>query len=178
MEFKEPGLRNGWLVRGSASSTNIGSPVGAFPCPVLHPSGFCSAQLPSLDFLSFFFFFKQIRSLLFPISILPEKPFKSCSFSLNRLSPVSYTHKPVPPLPKHTCSLVSSAPSQLILITYGIQAEFDSLHLIDFSQGCKKKEEETGCGLTRLYFVLALRLGVSSDSWASSGSVLPAAPAP
>ena len=83
-------------------------------------------------------------------------------------SPVSYTHSPVPPLPQHTRSLVSSALSLLILITCGIQAELDSLHLIDFPRRCKKEEGADwgwhGCALSLPCSGSALAAGHSAPS--------------
>lgn len=92
-------------------------------------------------------------------------------------SPVSYTHSPVPPLPQHTRSLVSSALSLLILITCGIQAELDSLHLIDFPRRCKKEEGADwgwhGCALSLPCSGSALAAGHSAPSHPLHAQCLP-----
>lgn len=85
-----------------------------------------------------------MMSFPFLIAVLPENPGKKLLVLFASAEAVPYTHKMVPPRPAHR-QPVPSAPSLLILITYGLQAEFDSLHLIDFSQGCKKRREKVVC---------------------------------
>lgn len=89
-------------------------------------------------------------SFPFLVAVLPENPVQELLVFFASAEAVPYTHKMVPPRPAHR-QPVPSAPSLLILITYGIQADFDSLHLIDFFPGLQK-EEGKGCVLTGLDF--------------------------